>query len=625
VLDVVRQCGALGVKAAVVITSGFREIGEAGQQLEREIVSAARQQGMRILGPNCLGVMVPARRLNASFAGELPAPGDIAYISQSGSLLSAIVDMANAAGIGFSKLVSLGNKADIGELEVIKSLGRDPDTRVIAGYLETISDADAFIREAESISHEKPILLIKAGVTWAGSRATSSHTGSLARSEAAYECIFERAGIVRCSSIKAQFDYARALATQPLPAGGNVAVITNGGGPSIMAADAIERQGLALAELDPAAVTAIAAAMPHGAAPGNPVDLLGDARASRYEAALRAALDSPAVDMVLVLLTPHAVTEIAETAEAVVRLAHGNHGKPILTSFLGGHRIDPAIDLLRRGRVPHHDTPESAVETMRVMLDYSRWRSRPRRVVKLFPVNRHKVERIAERNIRRGVFDLGGTDAMEVLDAYGFVAPKGAVATSAEQAAAVAAQIGFPVMLKIWSPDITNKSSVGGVRAGLNSAQEVTDAFDLMMYRVPKKAPGASIAGILVQETCARGREVMLGMTRDPHFGPLMMFGMGGLMVEVLKDVAFYLAPLTADEAREMLLRTRTYQMLRGAPGQEAIDIDAIAEGLQRLSQLAMEFQQIDEIEINPYIVGAQGITPVAVDARIVLAGKPKG
>jgi len=628
VADVVRQCGRLGVKHVIVITSGFKESGQEGEKLERRIAETARRHGIRLLGPNCLGLMNPAGKLNASFGGPLPPVGNIAYFSQSGSLLAAIVDLARAQDVGFSKLVSIGNKADVGELDVLCAFAEDPETRVIAGYLETLNDGDAFLREAERISHTKPILLMKAGQTLAGAEAASSHTGRLADSQRAYECVFERAGVIRCHSITAQFDYARALATQPLPAVGQsagssqsgAAIICNTGGLGIMATDAVDREGLRLAAFGEGTAARLRSSLPAAASTANPIDVLGDALADRFELALVAALEDANVHSAVVLLTPHAMTECNETAEAVVRVAREKATKPILACFLGSGRVAQAVRTLRHGGIPCYDSPESAIAALKAMSDYARWRSRPKRVVKLFAVNRRKVEKIFSRHLRLKQNEIGETEAREILDAYGFVTPKGLLATSDEQAGDFAEQIGYPVVLKIWSPDIVHKTEVGGVRTGLNSRQEVIDAFDLMMYRVPRKCPDAEILGVLVQEMCKKGQEVILGMNRDPHYGPLMMFGMGGVLVEMLRDVAFYLAPLTAEEAREMLVSTRTYQLLQGGPGQEGVDADAIAEGLQRLSQLVTEFPQIQEMDINPYVVGPEGTTPIAVDARISVA-----
>jgi len=620
--SVMEECAGAGVKAAIIITAGFREVGAKGRELEQAVLQIARRAGIRILGPNCLGLMVPGAKLNASFGGDLPKPGSIAYFSQSGALMTAILDMARAGGIGFSKMVSLGNKADVSELDMLKALGTDPDTHVIAGYLESITHGDAFVREAEKISQEKPILLMKSGGTDAGSRAASSHTGSLAGDEAAYECVFERAGIIRCDSIKTQFDIARAVAGQPLPHGPSIAVITNAGGPGIMAADAIERQSLTFAQLDAKTVGALTAALPPAANVNNPVDVLGDAPADRYEQALRTVLDDPNVDSVLVLLTPQAVTECEATARTVARLANERRAKPVLACFLGGQMVESAHRVLRERGIPNYDSPESAVAVIKAVTDHVRWRARPKRVVKLFPVNRRKADQIIGRSLRRGETQLGEADSKEVLEAYGFLTPKGALAARADQAVNIADQLGYPVVLKIWSPDISHKSDVGGVKVGLNDAQQVRDAFDLMMYRIPKQVPDASILGVLVQEMCQSGYEVILGMSRDPQFGPIMMFGMGGILVETLKDVSFYLAPLTAEEAEEMLVSTKTYRLLQGVRGREGVDIKAVAEGLQRLSQLVTEFPQIHELDINPYVVGPEGTTPVAVDARIRL-GQP--
>jgi acetyl coenzyme A synthetase (ADP forming)-like protein len=615
------ECAKVGVRSVIIITAGFKEVGKEGRELEEQVVRIARRAGIRFIGPNCLGLIAPSHKLNASFGGDLPTPGGIGYISQSGALLAAILDLANASGIGFSTLVSIGNKADIDELDIIQALGSQKDTKVIAGYLESITDGDAFVREAEEISYKKPILLMKSGGTEAGAKAASSHTGSLAGGEVAYESAFKRAGVIRCESIKQQFDFAQAFANQPLPKGPKVAVITNAGGPGIMAADAIEQEGLTFSKLEDETRTKLTGGLPPAANVYNPIDVLGDALADRYEFALNIVLDDPNVDSAIVLLTPQAMTQAKETAEAVVRLA-GKKGKPVLACFLGAQKVEDGLQVLRQGNIPQYDSPESAVATLKVMTDHVRWRNRPKRVVRLFPVNRRKVESIVERHMRQGLLEIGEAESKEILEAYGFATPKGSIATTAEQAANIAQQLGYPVVLKIWSPDILHKSDVGGVKVGLKSEQEVKDAFDLMMYRIPKKRPEAHILGVLVQEMVRSGKEVILGMHRDPGFGPLMMFGMGGIMVEVLKDVSFYLAPLTGEEAKQMLVNTKTYRILQGVRGQEGVDIEAIAEGLQRLSQLVTEFPEIKEMDINPYVVGVPGTTSIAVDARISLEKK---
>lgn len=622
VLGVIKDCAQLGVKAVVIVSSGFKESGPEGAEMEKAVLRAAKAAGIGIIGPNCIGLMVPAKRLNASFGGELPDAGAIGYFSQSGSLLAAIVDMARETSLGFSKLISIGNKADINELSLIRALGEDDDTKVIAGYLETIADGDAFIRQAERVSREKPILLLKAGFTEAGARAASSHTGRLAEVESAYECVFERAGVVRCESIKDQFDFARAFAYQPLPKGPRVAVIANAGGAGIMATDAIEREELQLAQFTEETRLKLKQSeeLSRAASISNPIDLLGDALSDRYEFAIRTVLQDPNVDVVLVLLSPHAMTECVGTAEAIVRVINeSDREKPILACFLGAGRVADAVKVLRQGRIPPYDCPEIAVKTIKIMHRYARWRSRPKRVVKLFNVNRRKAERIIDRHMRMEQMEVGEMEAKEILEAYGFVTPQGGVATTPDQAANIADQIGYPVVLKIWSPDILHKTEVGGVKTNVIGAQQVRDVFDLMMYRIPKKAPDANILGICVEKMSSSGKEVILGMNRDPRFGPLMMFGMGGKLVEVLEDVVFYPAPLTADEAMEMLVRTKTYDVLRGTRGEAGVDISAIAEALQRLSQLVTEFPQIKEMDINPFVVGPEGTTPIAVDAMMTL------
>jgi acetyl coenzyme A synthetase (ADP forming)-like protein len=620
---VMRQCTKIKVKSVIIITAGFKEVGNSGKELEDQVVQIARQSGIRVIGPNCLGVLVPANKLNASFASDMPAKGVTGYLSQSGALLAAVLDMANAKEIGFSKLVSLGNKADVDELDVIRAFGEDPDTKVIAGYLESITNGNAFVTQAEAISTQKPILLMKPGGTEAGARAAASHTGSLAGNDTAYDCVFERAGIIRCDSLKTQVDYLQAFANQPLPVGDKIAVISNAGGAGIMAADAIERQGLTFADLTSDTIAKLAGNLPPAASLHNPVDVLCDAVAERYEFALSAVLDDPNVDIALVLLTPQAMTEPAATAKAVVKIASQKKGKLIFACFLGASKMEEATRILREGKIPCYDSPEIAVTTVKVMTDYVRWRRRPKRIVELFRVNRRKAETTIEKHLRLGDYQIGEVGAKEILEAYGFAIPKASIATSPEQAANIAQQLGFPVVLKIWSTQIVHKTDVGGVKLGLTTPEEVMDAFDLVMYRVSKKLPNVVILGVLVQEMVKKGVEVILGMKRDPHFGPLMMFGMGGIMVEVLKDVSFYLAPLTAEEAKQMLVNTKTYQMLKGVRGQQGVDIEAIAQGLQRLSQLATEFPRIQEVDINPYVVGPRGTIPIAVDARMTLASLP--
>jgi acetyl coenzyme A synthetase (ADP forming)-like protein len=619
VIALLQQCAQLGVKAVIIITSGLKQVNEHEITMEESIAGVAKTSGIEVIGPNCIGLMSPPTKLNASFAGDLPLPGKIGYFSQSGSILAATIDIARSLDIGFSRVVNIGNKAHLSELDMIKAFADDPETRVIAGYLETFDDGDNFIRQAQLISLEKPILLIKSGVTAAGARAALSHTARLTGSERAFDCVFERAGVVRCASIEHQVDVAWGFAEQPLPRGPNVAIIASAGGAGIMAADAIEREGLHLAALSDSTTNTLSRELDNALNVNNPVELMGDMLADGYELALKHVLDDPGVHIVLVMLTPHALTRCTEVVRAIIRVAGEKTGKPILACLPGAKRVEKEVNMLSSAHIPYYDFPEKAVAVIKAMVNYSMWRNRPKRVVKLFPVNRRKVEKIIERHLKDGVSEVVDIEVKTILRAYGFVTPEGMIASTPEQAANIANQIGYPVVLKIWSPGIIHKTEVGGVRLGLANEEEVRDAFDLMMYRIPQIKPDADIRGILVEKMCDRGQEVILGMNRDPRFGPLIMFGMGGKLVEIIKDVAFYPAPLTAEEAKEMLVSTRTYNILTGVKGEKGVDIDAVAEALQRVSQLVTEFPRIRELDINPFVVGREGITPVAVDATIIL------
>ncbi len=617
VMAAVDDCLAAGVQALIVITAGFKETGAEGAQQERELVQRCRARGVRLVGPNCLGLLNTAHQLNASFANIWPARGHISFMSQSGALMSAILDYAALHRLGISSMISLGNKADVDENDLLEALAADPDTNVIVGYLESIMDGDKFIRAAESAASRKPVIIFKSGVTQAGVRAASSHTGSLAGADIAYGAAFRRAGVIRAETFEQMIDYAMAFTMQPLPTGSRVAIVTNAGGPGIMAADAVEQMGLEISPLTEESRAAMRPHLPEAASVANPIDVLGDADPERYEMAIRTALADPTVDAVVVLLTPQAVTRVRETAEAVVRAA--DRRKPVLASFMGGQDVAAAVEMFMRDGIPHYPSPERAVAALWAMRQYAQWRARPPRVVARFPVNRRRAERIINRQIRMNQLQVGEVAAKEILRAYEFDVPPGFHALTREEAVEAAERIGFPVAMKIVSPDIIHKSDLGGVRLNLDSADAVRDAFDLMMLRIRQRVPEARLDGVYVEKMCPRGREVILGMTRDPQFGPMLMFGLGGIFVEVLKDVTFHIAPITREEARQMLESTRSYALLRGVRGQPRVDVDAIAEGLQRISQLVTDFPEIREMDINPFIVGPVGGVSVAADARFTL------
>jgi len=618
--DAVTESAAAGASAVAVISAGFKETGEEGAARERELAELCREQGVRLLGPNCLGLINAHHRMNASFATRMPPPGGISVLSQSGALCTAILDMAAGRHMGLAKLVSIGNKADLDETDFLRAFGADEKTRVIVGYLESIAGGDAFVQAAEAASAAKPVVILKAGTTAAGTRAASSHTGSLAGADVAYGAAFRRAGVVRADSFENLFDYAAALALQPLPKGDRVAIITNAGGPGIMAADAVEKAGLKVAILAGATAMALKQKLPPAASVANPIDVLGDADPERYAAALDAAQDDEDVDAIIVILTPQAMTQPAETARAIASRLRGE--KPVLAAFMGGQDVLPGREELVTHSLPDYPAPERAVAALKAMVDYAAWRNRPPRVVTRFPVNRRRAERIIARALRDGRIQLGEAKAKEVLAAYGFSIPPGRLAVDAEDAITAAREAGFPVAMKIVSPEVVHKSDVGGVRLGLDDEEAVRDAFDLMMLRIRERVPGAGIEGVYVEQMCRRGREIILGMTRDPQFGPMLMFGLGGIFVEVMKDVTFHLAPITADEAMQMLKGTRSYALLVGARGQAGVDLASVAASLQRVSQLVTDFPQIAELDINPLLVGDVGTEPMAADARMTLSSR---
>jgi acetyltransferase len=618
VLDAARDAVARGAGSVIVISAGFKETGEEGRKKEIDLADICRRGGARLLGPNCLGLINTENKLNASFAGGMPEPGGIAVFSQSGALCTAMLDMATGRHLGLSKLISIGNKADISEVDLLQALASDDSTKVIVGYLEDISSGDKFIKAAEEASNVKPVVILKSGTTAAGQKAAASHTGVLAGAETAYGAAFKRSGVCRADTFDALFDYATALSMQPPPAGDRILIITNAGGPGTMAADAVEKAGMRVAELDRNITTALRSKLPAAASVGNPIDVLGDADPDRYVEALKAAQQDPAVDGILILLTPQAMTKPAETARAIA--ANLDHSKPVLASFMGGSDVLPGRRELAAAGLPDYESPERAVAALKAMFQYGVWKQRPPRLVTRFPVNRRRVERIITRRRRTGRLQLGEVKAKDILKAYGFHVLPGHLAITAEEAAEVARFIGFPVAMKIVSPNIIHKTDLGGVRLNLGSSREVEDAFELMTLRIKQHAPEAIIEGIYVEKMAESGLEIILGMTRDPQFGPMLMFGLGGIFVEVMKDVTFYLAPITEDEAIQMLKSTRSYEMLKGKRGSKEVDIHAIAGALQRISQLTTDFPQIIELDINPLIVGEIGTDPVVADARMTFA-----
>ncbi len=621
---VLEECGQKGVKGAIVISAGFKETGPEGAKREEEVREIARHYGISLVGPNCLGVINtdPAYRLNASFAKEMPLPGNIAFVSQSGALCTAVLDYAKGQGIGFSKVISLGNKADINENDFLAYLWQDPHTQVILLYLEELSEGRRFLQLAREITGEgdnrKPILALKAGRTPAGARAVASHTGSLAGSDEVYEALFAQAGVLRADTVEDLFEYAIAFANQPLPHGRRTVIVTNAGGPGIMATDACVRYGLELAQLSETTLERMREKLPPHASLQNPVDLIGDAQSDRYQAALEAILDDPNVDAIIVLLTPQAMTDIENIAHEIVKASQQKR-KPILACFMGLVDISAGVNILKEHGVPCYSFPEDAVRALSAMVRYVDWIRRPRTGYKTFPVETERARRLLqEAPISEHGF-VPEEVALKVLEAYGFPVLPWAVARTAEEAVAAARQIGYPVVLKVLSPDVVHKFDVGGVQLNLSNDEDVRRAYERIHQAVLQHLPHARIEGILVQAMAKKGREVILGLKRDPQFGPILMFGLGGIYVEVLKDVTFRFAPVRELGAYRMVRDIRTYRLLEGVRGEPPADIDKIVECIERLSQLGIEQDLIEELDINPLIVYPQGEGAVVVDVRIML------
>ena len=598
--QVVEQCGKKGVKGLVVISAGFKEVGGAGVKLEQQVSSIAERYSMRMVGPNCLGLINtdPSVRLNASFASLMPMEGSIAFASQSGALGEAVIDYAAGENIGFSKFISLGNKTDVNENEVLEYLRTDPNTKVILLYIEDIVDGRKFVDTVTRVTEEKPIIAVKAGVSPEGAKAASSHTGALAGSDEAYNAILKQSGVIRVESIIDLFDYARAFAKQPAPKGNKVAIITNGGGPGIMATDASVRYGLQISQFSQRTKANLRAGLPKEASVNNPIDLIGDAQADRYALALSALADD-GVDCGLILLTPQAMVDLKKVAETIVTMGV-KYRKTILTSILGLTDITPAVEVLESSNIPHYVFPESAVRALAAMYEHQKWVDRPRTQIKQFSIDQQKVRQLISKAKREGLTNLPQDQALQVLSIYGFPVIKTETAKSATEAVEAAERIGFPVAMKIVSPDVVHKTDVGGVKLDLKGPEEVSDAFTEISKNVRHNLPNARIEGVLLQEFLSLGTETIAGIHRDPKFGPLLMFGMGGIYVEAYHDVSFRLAPIRALSAENMIGQIRGSKILQGFRSQPPSDTRAIAECIERLSQMSMEQPDIMELDINP-------------------------
>jgi acetyltransferase len=620
VLEIIDQCGHKSIESAIIITAGFKESGIEGSKLEIELIRRAQQAGVRFIGPNCLGMIDTHSKINASFAAGMPAKGSIGFFSQSGAVCLAVLDRALPDEIGFSKFISMGNKSDITDMDIMLALSEDDNTKVILGYIEGVGDGRKFMEVACEVSRKKPIIILKSGITTSGAKAASSHTGALAGREAAFDAAFKQSGVIRAHMLNELFNFAIAFANQPVPKGPNVAIITNSGGPGILAADACDKSNLQLIPLHKEYVDELRTFLPPVASFYNPIDILGDSGADRYEKALNTVLKDERMNSVMVLLTPTAAVDVEEAARAVIDVAR-MIDRPILTSFMGKKRVEASAKLLLKHGIPNYSYPEEMVASLNAMYRYHLWLNKPE---KQFPENngeREQAVRIFEKARRERRDRLYEMEVHEVLRAYGFNQPKSLFSRTSEEAIASAVSIGFPVVMKIVSPQISHKSDIGGVKINLSTKKDVENAFFDITTRVRNILPSAHIEGVLIQEMVPKGKEVIIGITSDPQFGHMIMFGMGGIYVEVLKDVAFRIAPLSREDAHEMIRETKSFPLLRGVRGEAEADIGAIEKSLLVLSQMASDFPQIIEADINPLLVRDRGEGIVAIDARFTIGG----
>jgi len=622
VLDVMEECGKKSVKYAVVISAGFKEIGGDGVEREKKLIEIARKYGVRVVGPNCLGIMDLHTPLNATFASTPGVKGGVAFISQSGALLSAILDWAPRVGVGFSKIVSLGNKADLNEVDFLAYLGEDPETKVVLLYLESIDQGKRFVEIGSIVTRKKPVILLKGGITEAGARAALSHTGAMAGGVTALRAALRKAGIIQVSTVSELFDMAIAFNSQPIPVGSRIGIVTNAGGAGVVVSDLLVSRGLKLAEFSKHTIEYLRSTLPPVASVYNPVDVIGDARADRYRVAIEALLRDPNVSALLVILTPQVITEPEETAKVIVELSRRYPSKPILAVFIGGERVEKAVRILVENNIPIYDMPERAVAAILGLTEYSEIRERLERAVErveIFDVDKEGALVIIEEAKRQNRRVLLEHEAKEVVKHYGIPIAPTKLAMNEERAVEIARKLGYPVVVKIASPDITHKSDIGGVVVGLKSDEEVIEAFRTVILNAKRYVPAATIQGVVVQKMVPKGREVIIGATKDPVFGHILMFGLGGVYVELFKDVSFRLAPLSLREAREMVTETKAYALLRGFRGEPPADINALVNVLLRVSKLVTDIPQIVEMDINPLFVYEEGVGAIAVDVRIII------
>lgn len=623
-LEAVKDCIKKGVKGIVIVSAGFKEVGGEGAEIEKMIQALCLNAGVRLVGPNCLGVINPSSSvsLNASFSARMPVPGNVSFISQSGALCTAVLDFAADRGFGFSKFISIGNKADVDELDLLRYYHKDPDTDVVMIYMEELSrSSEEFISEVQKMtSGNNPthVIAIKSGSSKAGAAAAASHTGALAGSDAIYNAIFTQSGILRCNTVNQLFDYAQAFATNKYPTGDQIAIVTNAGGPGIIATDMSEQSGLKLATFSEETIRELKKYLPSTANLHNPVDVIGDAAKDRYENTLATVLSDRNVDAVLIILTPQSMTDAIGTAEAIAKIAQ-NSVKPIVCSFMGVIDVSDGVKLLQKNKIAVYHFPESAARALGALREGVKWLSRRMLPEYNLEYDVPKASRIIEQYLKEGRTVLGELDGNEILKCYGFNPVPMKLSNSPDEAAKIARDLGYPVVMKIVSPEILHKSDAGGVVVGLENAKDVKTAYKSIIEKCRVYNPEALIEGVLIQKMVTDGVEVIIGVNRDPKFGHAVMFGLGGIFVELYKDVAFRLAPMGRNTVRRMVKSIKGYPMLTGLRGKPPSDIEMLEKNLISLRAMVDNHPLIKELDINPLFVHARGEGTTVADVIIKL------
>jgi acetyltransferase len=628
--QIVKECGEAGVGGLVIISAGFKEAGNAGERMVDEILAYSQKYGMRIVGPNCLGFINPTLGVNVTFANHMALNGKIAFISQSGAICSSILDWAKEQNVGFSHFVSIGSMIDIGFADMIDYFGMDPSTSSILIYMESITNARRFMSAARAFSRAKPIVILKSGRSEQGTAAAMSHTGSLAGNDAAFDAAFKRAGCIRVDTISQLFDCAQSLSMQPRPKGNRLAIVTNAGGPGVLATDYLISRGGQLAELSDEAISKVSKALSPYWSHGNPVDVLGDASPEQYHAAIQACLECKHVDGVLTVLTAQSMTDAVGTAECLARLGKASHGKPLLACWMGESDVREARSILEKNKIPEYRFPENAVDVFLNMYQYTRNLELLYETPPEAPAEFHPRRDIAWHAIRTALMEgrkyMLENESKGVLACYELPVGEVKVAKTAKEAVKFAKLIGYPIVMKIVSPDALHKTDVDGVRLSISSANEAEAAFNEIIASVKKYKPDATIVGVLVEKMLKKRYELLLGAKKDPIFGPIILFGHGGIAVEVNKDTNTGLPPLNMALAKRIIQGTRIYKQLKGFRGTPSVDLDDLAFQLQKFAYIMMDFPEVSGIDVNPYLVDETG--GVIVDARILLEDyrpRPKG